>query len=191
MTRWFTSDMHFGHANIIRYCDRPFADVDAMDRGLVARWNDTVADGDEVWVLGDVAMGRIDESLGLIGELAGTKLLVPGNHDRCWPGRGDKAAEWVGRYVDAGFAEVLPEVVELTVGGRPARACHFPYFGDSHDEERFESHRPVDDGRLLLHGHVHTRWRIEGHQVNVGCDVWDYRPVSEEQIVTALAAAPT
>jgi calcineurin-like phosphoesterase family protein len=94
--------------------------------------------------------------------------------------------------VDAGFADVLGEQVELTLGDghdrRPALACHFPYFGDSHDEERFESHRPVDDGRLLLHGHVHTRWRIEDHQVNVGCDVWDYRPVSEEAILRAVRA---
>jgi calcineurin-like phosphoesterase family protein len=186
MTRWFTSDLHLGHANIIRYCDRPFPDVDAMDRGLVARWNETVAADDVVWVLGDMAMGRIDESLLLIRELAGTKLLVPGNHDRCWPGRGEKSVEWVARYRDAGFAEILPAQVDLTIGGCPARACHFPYFGDSHDEDRFEAHRPVDDGRLLLHGHVHTSWRVAGHQVNVGCDVWDYRPVAEDAIVAAL-----
>ena len=122
MTRWFTADLHLGHANIIQYCDRPWPDADAMDRGLIERWNATVADDDEVWVLGDVAMGRIEESLRLIGELHGTKLLVPGNHDRCWPGRGDSAAEWVGRYRDAGFADVLPEIVELTsAGSRPAR----------------------------------------------------------------------
>ncbi len=186
MTRWFTADLHLGHANIIRYCDRPWPDVDAMDRGLVERWNATVADDDEVWVLGDVAMGRIDDSLQLIGALHGTKLLVPGNHDRCWPGRGEAAAEWVGRYRDAGFAEILPEVVELTVGGIAVRACHFPYWGDSHDDERFGSHRPVDDGRPLLHGHVHTKWRVEGHQVNVGCDVWDLRPVSEDAVAAAL-----
>jgi calcineurin-like phosphoesterase family protein len=189
VTRWFTSDLHLGHANIIRYCDRPWPDVDAMDRGLIEGWNDTVADGDEVWVLGDMAMGRIDESLTLVRELAGTKLLVPGNHDRCWPGRGERAVEWVGRYRDAGFAEILPEVVELPIDGQPARACHFPYYGDSHDDARFESHRPVDDGRLLLHGHVHTRWRVEGRQVNVGCDVWGYRPVSEAEIVGALRGA--
>jgi calcineurin-like phosphoesterase family protein len=188
MTRWFTSDLHFGHANIIRYCQRPYADVDAMDRDLVARWNATVAPGDEVWVLGDVAMGRIDESLLLLGELAGTKRLVPGNHDRCWPGRGRSAAGWAERYVAAGFAEVLPEQVDVTIGGRPALACHFPYVGDSHDEARFESHRPIDDGRLLLHGHVHTKWRVDGRQVNVGCDVWDYRPVAEETIVAELRA---
>ena len=189
MIRWFTSDLHFGHANIIRYSQRPYADVDEMDRDLIARWNATVAADDEVWVLGDVAMGRIDESLLLVRELAGTKLLVPGNHDRCWPGRGAKAAEWAKRYVQAGFADVLPPQVDITVAGQPARACHFPYYGDSHDEDRFESHRPVDDGRLLLHGHVHTQWRVEGRQVNVGCDVWDYRPVSEDAIVAALRAA--
>jgi calcineurin-like phosphoesterase family protein len=186
MTRWFTADMHLGHANIIRYCDRPFADVEAMNRALVARWNDTVADGDDVWVLGDVALGNIDESLRLVRDLAGTKLLVPGNHDRCWPGRGPTADEWAVRYHDAGFAEIRPEVLEVTIGGMPARACHFPYEGDSRDEERFESHRPIDDGRLLLHGHVHTRWRVNGHQINVGVDVWDYRPVSDDQILDAL-----
>jgi calcineurin-like phosphoesterase family protein len=189
VTRWFTSDLHFGHANIIRYCARPYADVDEMDRDLVARWNDTVAPDDEVWVLGDVAMGRLDESLRLISRLAGTKLLVPGNHDRCWPGRGESAAGWAARYREAGFTEVLPEQVDLTVAARPAHACHFPYHGDSHDEARFEGHRPVDDGLLLLHGHVHTRWRVEGRQVNVGCDVWGYRPVAEADIVAALEAS--
>jgi calcineurin-like phosphoesterase family protein len=186
MTRWFTSDLHLGHANIIGYCQRPFADVDEMDRILVERWNETVADGDEVWVIGDVAMGRLEQSLQLIAGLSGTKLLVPGNHDRCWPGRGERAREWVARYLDAGFADVLPEVVELGLGDRPVRACHFPYEGDSHDEDRFASHRPIDDGRPLLHGHVHTRWQVNGRQMNVGVDVWDYRPVADATIVEAL-----
>jgi calcineurin-like phosphoesterase family protein len=83
---------------------------------------------------------------------------------------------------------VLPEVVELTIGDIPVRACHFPSYGDSHDDDRFADHRPPDDGRPLLHGHVHTRWRVEGRQVNVGCDVWDYRPVSEQRLVEVLAA---
>jgi calcineurin-like phosphoesterase family protein len=63
MTRFWTADLHLGHANIIRYSGRPFTSVDAMDQALIARWNDTVRNGDEVWVLGDVAMGRIDDSL--------------------------------------------------------------------------------------------------------------------------------
>jgi len=186
VTRWFTADLHFGHVNIIRYCARPFASVAEMDDALVARWNDVVADDDEVYVLGDVALGPIAATLPLVGRLRGTKLLVPGNHDRCWPGHGPKAEGWVERYLDAGFAAVLPEVVELQLGGTAALACHFPYRGDSHAEERFLPHRPTDDGRVLLHGHVHTSWRVDGRQINVGCDVWEYRPVAEAELIAVL-----
>ena len=49
-----------------------------------------------------------------------------------------------------------------------------------------EQQAAVVDGRLLLHGHVHTKWRVDGRQVNVGCDVWGYRPVAEDTIVAAL-----
>jgi calcineurin-like phosphoesterase family protein len=77
MARWYTADLHLGHANIIRYCDRPFSDVDEMNRALIDRWNSVVADDDEVWVLGDVALGPIAQSLALIDELHGDKVLVP------------------------------------------------------------------------------------------------------------------
>ena len=60
---WFTSDPHFGHANIIRFCDRPFDDVQAMNDALVHRWNAVVQPEDTVYVLGDVALGPIQESL--------------------------------------------------------------------------------------------------------------------------------
>lgn len=177
MTTWLTSDLHLGHANIIGYCDRPFADVAHMDAELVRRWTERVAPDDVVWVLGDVAMGSIERSLERITALPGEKRLVAGNHDRCWPGNGRKAERWVRRYRDAGFTEIMTRA-EIDLGeGVVLPACHFPYVGDSHDEDRFTAWRPVDDGRWLLHGHVHERWKVEGRQVNVGVDVWDYAPV--------------
>lgn len=187
MTRFFTADLHLGHANIIRYCDRPFGDVDAMDAGLVERWNEVVSDGDEVVVLGDVAMGRITHSLDLVGRLRGRKVLVAGNHDRCWAGHRKGVDVWTRRYLDAGFAEIRQGVVPMTVGGIDVLACHFPYRGDSHDEDRFTPHRPVDRGRWLLHGHVHERWKVEDRMVNVGVDVWDYAPVAQDTIAALLS----
>jgi len=44
MTTWFTADLHLGHRNIIEYCNRPFADVDEMNRALIANWNQVVGD---------------------------------------------------------------------------------------------------------------------------------------------------
>ncbi len=103
MTLWFTSDLHVGHGNIIGYSGRPFGDVEAMNRALVDGWNDCVDPDDEVWVLGDFALGRIETTLPMARELHGRKHLLAGNHDRCWAGHGHRADGWVARYQDVGF----------------------------------------------------------------------------------------
>jgi calcineurin-like phosphoesterase family protein len=191
MATWFTADLHLGHANIIGYCDRPFAGAEAMNQSLVEGWNDTVGADDTVWVLGDVALGRMAETLALVSLLNGRKLLLAGNHDRCWTGHGKRAKGWTERYLDAGFAEVHQGHIPLRVAGHDVLVCHFPYRGDSHDRDRYVEHRPPDRGQWLLHGHVHEQWRRRGRMINVGVDVWGYRPVSEQAIAELLAEAPT
>ena len=114
--RWFTSDLHLGHPNIIGYCERPFADVAEMNAGLIDNWNDVVGSGDEVWVLGDFALGRITETLPLVARLTGRRVLVTGNHDRCWPGHRKGAAAWEQRYLDAGFDEIRHGTVATDLG---------------------------------------------------------------------------
>lgn len=190
MTTWFTADLHLGHENIIRYCNRPFGGVDEMDDELVRRWTDAVADDDVVWVLGDVALGRIEHTLSVVAKLPGHKRLVAGNHDRCWAGHGRRAEAWEDRYREAGFEEIHQRQVDLDVGGTAVVACHFPYHGDSQDRDRYVDHRPVDRGQWLLHGHVHERWRQLERMINVGVDVWDYRPVNEETIAGLISAGP-
>ncbi|MDQ6798220.1 MAG: metallophosphoesterase [Actinomycetota bacterium] len=192
MTTWFTADLHLGHSNIIGYCNRPFADVAAMNDEIVRRWNDVVAEEDTVWVLGDVALGPIDRTLALVDGLVGRKVLVAGNHDRCWAGNGPRAHAWTERYLDAGFAEVHQGDVAIDIDGidMAVAACHFPYRGDSHDEDRYLDHRPVDRGAWLLHGHVHDRWRQRDRMINVGVDVWEFRPVSATVIGDLIATGP-
>ena len=186
MARFWTADLHFGHGNIIRYSHRPFTDVAEMDRALVERWNQVVSPDDEVWVLGDVAMGTIADSLAHVSDLHGRKVLVAGNHDRCWFGHGERAESWVDRYLDAGFDRVIQGSTTTQVGGSEVLVCHFPYQGDSHDEDRYTEHRPTDRGEWLLHGHVHERWKVLDRQVNVGVDVWDWRPVTEAQVAAIV-----
>ena len=61
--RYWTSDLHLSHANIIDFCNRPYDSVDEMNEDIIRIWNETVSNDDEVWVLGDLAMGRIRDSL--------------------------------------------------------------------------------------------------------------------------------
>jgi calcineurin-like phosphoesterase family protein len=194
MTTYFTADQHFGHQNIIGYCNRPFHSVGEMNAVLVANWNAVVGPHDTVHVLGDVAMGRREESMPLIGRLAGHKILYPGNHDRCWYGHGERALRLEQEYLDAGFDAIRQGPLTMTVGDREVLVCHLPYQGDSGETERYAKFRPLDEGMWLLHGHVHEKWRQQGRMVNVGVDVWDFTPVAEEVIArlmdgTLLASA--
>ncbi len=157
-----------------------------MDAALVENWNDTVRPADEIWHLGDVAMGRLAETLEIVRRLHGKKYLVPGNHDGCWSGRKDQH-KWTGLYEEAGFT-LLPERTALTIGGEHALVCHFPYRGDSNDNDRHPEHRPPDEGAWLLHGHVHDRWQQRDRMINVGVDVWDYRPVDLATLSTLITA---
>lgn len=176
METFFTSDLHFGHANIIQYCNRPFASVDEMNAALIERWNDTVSDDDTVYVVGDFAMGKIAETLPLGKQLKGYKILILGNHDRPF----DNWDKWIDRYQEV-FDEVIPgQITQLF--GRPFAICHFPFEGDSHDEDRYVDHRPIDYGYPLIHGHVHDAWKIKDNQFNVGVDVNDFRPVHIDEI---------
>jgi calcineurin-like phosphoesterase family protein len=73
------SDLHFNHARIIRYCDRPYRSLSAMNRDLLHRWNAVVRAGDTVYCLGDFCI-RGDPAP-WIRALVGRKVFIRGNHD--------------------------------------------------------------------------------------------------------------
>jgi len=77
---WLVSDTHFNHANIIRYCDRPFSSVDEMNQALVDNWNRVVEENDTVFFLGDLASGY--RPLDWLKMLNGHIVLIKGSHDR-------------------------------------------------------------------------------------------------------------
>lgn len=78
----------------------------------------------------------------------------------------------------------------IDVGGVAALCCHFPYRGDSHDNDRYTMQRPTDHGAWLLHGHAHERWQQRGRMINVGVDAWGYRPVSAARLGEIINAGP-
>ena len=85
---FFTADLHFGHANIIRHCNRPFASVDEMDAVLIHNWNAAVGLKDEVYILGDFTMRSAVEAHKYLVRLNGRKYFICGNHDRFLKGFG-------------------------------------------------------------------------------------------------------
>jgi len=93
---YVTGDQHFGHANIISFCQRPFTSVEEMDEALITNWNNTVKRTDKVFILGDLSFYNPDKTAAIVYRLKGYKVLILGNHDR------QSAKFWL----DAGMSEV-------------------------------------------------------------------------------------
>lgn len=98
---FFTSDTHFYHENIIKYCNRPFSSVDEMNEKLIENWNSVVGKNDIVWHLGDFCFGQKDNISKIIPKLNGRINLVMGNHDH----------QKIKFYYDSGFNRVYDRQV--------------------------------------------------------------------------------
>jgi len=176
MATFFSSDHHFGHANIIRYCGRPYASIGEMNFHMTRRWNEVVAD-DNVWYLGDFAIGDRITWPGYLAALNGRVTLVRGNHDA------DPQT-----MLAAGFAEVCENVV-VTVDGKKLWLNHFPPATEGADYKGrlgYVRPKPPASYDIALCGHVHEKWTVERETVNVGVDRWNYRPITLAQIEAFL-----
>lgn len=79
--KFYISDLHIGHTNVIKHDRRPFANTDEMLSRIVKNWNSAVGPDDEVYILGDFCWKNPD-GLEAIKQLRGRKFLILGNHDK-------------------------------------------------------------------------------------------------------------
>lgn len=135
------------------------------------------------WVPGDWALGDMVRGLEIVSELHGTKHLVAGNRDACWPGRFG-AERHLKDFPGAGFGNVgafarvkFPATVKIAPGSK-ALLSNFPYLGDSRGGDRYSQFRLRHGGQWPLHGHVHRAFRATVRGINAGVDVHDFAPVS-------------
>lgn len=173
---WVTADPHFGHALMARL--RPWDTIEQHDEALIDNWNSVVADGDRVYVLGDVAMNR--KHVGAIGKCNGKKVLIKGNHDIF------RLKEYLPYFEDIRAYTVKPK--------HGIVMSHIPIHPNALDER----------WKLNVHGHLHenvvtetqmmrtidgigiTHW--DPHQVPdpryrcISMEQTDYRPVDLEEI---------
>lgn len=160
MVVWITSDNHFWHKNIIKYCNRPFTTVEEMNETMLSNWNNVVKKRDIVLHLGDFALCCNNEMLqNLIHQLHGQIYLLPGNHDH--PTRLSRA----GLYVLSAY-----EKDDIVL----------------YHENIIFSHRPLYDEHIPfnfvnVHGHIHNK-KSFGKRINVSVDITNFTPVTLETI---------
>ena len=187
---FYISDLHFGHANVIKFDKRPFATIEEMDTALIRNWNEAVRKKDNIYILGDFCWGKSEQWVELLSQLRGNKYLIAGNHDIKNP------SSTVRRYF-----QDWKDYKEIDDKGRRVILCHYPipFYKSDYSESTF-----------MLHGHVHItfeneylenlRYQIENDPYersaknlcqfyNVGCMMpWmNYRPRTLDEIVSGFA----
>lgn len=160
---WVVSDTHFGHENIISYCQRPFANAEIMDENLIDNWNSVVKDGDIVYHLGDVYFGVNGREA--LSKLKGRKRLILGNHDngkdQILQRHFQKIMVW----------RMFPEYGLLLT--------HVPVHESS--LERWEGGELVRTF-LNVHGHIHDKTSPSTNHQNVSVEQTNYTPIHIDEL---------
>lgn len=169
---FFISDTHFGHANVIRFDKRPFADVDQMNEEMIARWNKVVGPDDTIYHLGDFSFLPAEKTLAVLRRLNGQKHLIYGNHDQIIRKNHKLQREFVS----------VSEYKEITVAGNFFCLFHFPI------GEWNKAHR----GAYHLHGHCHGNYVYPrpGKNMDVGAPCVGYTPIEAAAVIARLKNAP-
>ena len=162
---YVTSDTHFNHTNIIKYCERPFTDVTDMNESLISNWNKRVKKNDIVLHLGDFGFGNSEQLLSIRRQLHGIIFLLLGNHDRL------SRLKQINVIILSSEFEQNPTLIIDTI---------------------IFSHRPISYIRqnyVNVHGHIHEKDTV-GRRINVSTDVCSFTPVSlrclKEKVNTIL-----
>lgn len=173
---FFTSDTHFGHKNIIEFCNRPWGDVKTMDLALIANWNKVVPKDGIVFHAGDFAMtSNIEWIKEIINQLNGKIYLTLGNH--CYQNRFDRQVVRDLFYQTDDMFYVMVEDGEVNDGHINFQICHYPLLYWKR-------------GSYMLHGHVHSGPYSTANEVvpyhfmrwDIGVDNNNFTPISYHQL---------
>lgn len=176
--RYFISDTHFNHKNVIKYDKRPFDSLEEMEWEIIKRWNNTVSNKDIVYHLGDFGFGNPKRFREIIKCLNGEINLIRGNHDlqNAFTAKRCVMDDGTPMFNDLGDLDVI------VIDGIQCTLSHYPY-----KEDRFPQYCPQNVGNVLIHGHSHNYVPVyHDGQINVSCCLWDYTPVSEKQIIKMI-----
>ena len=175
---WFTSDYHMGHRNIIGLCERPFADVDTMEREIVALHNALVGADDKVYDLGDFAFRcTAEHAADCLRKLNGRRVILWGNHDK--PLRQAFRKGLLDDLVGGGKVTFIgdPDAqfqtgLRINIEGQPIILSHYAQ----------RTWQGAFRGAWHLYGHSHGNLSPYRKSFDVGVDAHDFRPISYENV---------
>jgi len=188
---FFTSDWHIGHANSIKFDNRPYQDTNQMHAALIKNYNAQVPENGICYFLGDIATHSSDLTKEVISKLNGTKVIIVGNHDK-----NSNALYLMGFDVVLNSATIYVQGERVTMSHCPLRGVFREDVSDMnggkegdnwHGEHKNQAWSIENEGQFHLHGHIHSpnggkSTKILGRQMDCGVPANKFRPVPISEI---------
>lgn len=172
---FWTSDTHWSHNNIIKYCKRPFSSVEEMNETLIKNWNSVVKSEDIVFHLGDFMFGNVNRFWDFRSRLNGKIYLIHGNHDYELMDKGN---------IEGGFEMVVPQM-KIVVDGQKIYLNHFPmltFDGIYKEKPCWQLFGHVHSSPIAVSPDIDRLKYLLPTQYDVGVDNNNYTPISFEQV---------
>ena len=166
---YFIADPHFGHRNVLKLCDRPFATIEEMNETIIQNWNSRVKGSDTVCILGDLFF-VCKEPEPILKRLLGKKRLIVGNHDSSWMSKCDYEKYFVS----------IDDFLQISDGKHSLTLCHYPMLSWKHQSRSF-----------MIHGHIHANtdmdfWpciKARDNLLNADVDLNGFMPVTFDELL--------
>ena len=168
---YFTSDLHLGHKNILKLCNRPFASIEEMDSCLIENWNSRVTNNDTVYILGDLIFRSSVPPEEYLKKLKGKKHFIRGNHDR----------DWIKKVNIDDYFVSNENLAYITDGKHRITVCHYAMMSWPH----------MSSNGYMIFGHIHQNtdaiyWpliEMSELMLNAGVDINGYKPVTFDELI--------
>jgi calcineurin-like phosphoesterase family protein len=171
---WVISDTHFGHANIIKYCNRPFRDVDHMNYTMAARWIKRVQPEDLVYHLGDFGLTKGDFCAKWLKHLPGKKILILGNHDKSAERMMEFGFDFACESMTVQYHQTLLFLHHRPMPVEPVPGVTYVLHGHIHNSMPEHRARPIAKGELV---------DIPAFNINMSVELWNYEPVTLRHVL--------
>jgi len=185
---FFTSDLHFGHRNVINFCARPYKDVKEMDAAIIKQWNSQVNPEDTVYFLGDFGINKrkaLDKDL--VNSLNGKKYIIIGNHDAGFIGGHSKTKDFTtieNKYINAGWVRASLAMTVQLKDGMFVTMTHLP--PDNSNDTRYSRFKLKNEkDRIYIHGHLHAHYLKKDNMIDVAFD-GNLTLLSEDDIINLI-----
>lgn len=174
--KYFSSDWHLGHENVIKFSGRVFESIEKMNEQIITNMISVLRPGDEFYFLGDLAWKSysLNQFFDKWPKSIGFHWIL-GNHDKSWTSFRNRCSS-------------VSDLKKIKINETTVILCHYPML--TWDKSHYNSWMLFGHHHKNSHGTKDLETLARGKMLNVNVEFNNFMPYSEEEVAKIMANKP-